>query len=354
MVYYNVERTPKEVCAMKLTLEQIKSACTGAVSVEQEGDGVHFYRFTREQMTLCQPHAHVYARKILAAAGVRLSFRTDSRTLFLRAGVSQGCIRSYFSFDLAVNGEYIDSMDNFSHLEIPELHATLSCAMGEYEKVFDLGPGEKDVCLYFPWSVVSVVQELSVDDGASFVPVLPGKTLLAFGDSITQGFDILRPFHHHVARLARELGAQEFNKAIGGTIAFPEMARMKDEIDPDYILVGYGTNDWGLSDEAFFAQQYRAMLEAICDNYPGVPVFAITPIWRTPIDEIKQMGPFFTMEKNICAIAADFPDVTVISGLGLVPHEARYYADGCLHPNDAGFDHYFQNLWPQIKAALKG
>jgi hypothetical protein len=65
------------------------------------------------------------------------------------------------------------------------------------------------------------------------------------------------------------------------------------------------------------------------------------------------MGAFSNVEKHIRAVGADYPNVTVISGFDLVPHEPRYFGDWCLHPNDAGFDHYFNNLWPQIKAALK-
>ena len=40
---------------MKLTLEQIRTITTGAVEIVQEMDGIHFYRFTREQMTFSQP-----------------------------------------------------------------------------------------------------------------------------------------------------------------------------------------------------------------------------------------------------------------------------------------------------------
>ena len=36
---------------MKLTFEQICSVTTGAVSVEREADGIHFFRFNSEQRT---------------------------------------------------------------------------------------------------------------------------------------------------------------------------------------------------------------------------------------------------------------------------------------------------------------
>jgi len=65
------------------------------------------------------------------------------------------------------------------------------------------------------------------------------------------------------------------------------------------------------------------------------------------------MGPLSTIERNILAISKDFPNVTVIPGIDLVPHDLQYYADAGLHPNDAGYERYFQNLLPKIQAALK-
>ena len=65
------------------------------------------------------------------------------------------------------------------------------------------------------------------------------------------------------------------------------------------------------------------------------------------------MGPLSAIERNILVIAKDFPNVTVIPGMDLVPHDLQYYADAGLHPNDAGYEFYFRNLWPEIEAALK-
>lgn len=338
---------------MNLTFDQVRSVTLGAVQLEQGGDGIRFFRFTPEQMTLVQPGVSQYKEKTLASAGIRLSFRTDSTTLYLRTLLSPGSTRSYFSFDLTVNGIHTDSMDNFTHQPIPEGDPQSPRPLGRYEKTFALGSGEKTVCLYFPWSVSPLLEEVSVDDGSFITPVIPSKKLLVYGDSISQGYDVCRPHCHHIARLARALDAQVFNKAIGGATTHPEMARAKEPFTPDYILVAYGTNDWNRGEEAFFARQYRAMLEAIRDNYPHTPVFAVTPLWRGEWKEMRPFGPFSTVEKDIRAIAADLPDVTVISGIDLVPHRPALFADLRLHPNDAGFEHYANNLWAAIRPLLK-
>ena len=329
---------------MQLTFEQIQSITTGAVSLEQEENGIRFYRFNRKQRTLFQPRVRFLAEKMLSAAGSQFSFRTDSSKLFLRATVSAGSASNHFTFDLFVGGAHIDSLDNFPHSEL-----------GTYEKTFALGSGTKDVCLYFPWSVATVVEELSLDDGASLTPLIPAKKLLVYGDSITHGNTTRYSCNHYIPRLARAMDVQVCNKAIAGTTSFPEMIQTESPYDPDYVLVAYGSNDWDRHEEAFFVEKYREMMQAIAENYPRAQVFVISPIWRADQNtRERRMGPLSAIERNILVIAKDFPNVTVIPGMDLVPHDLQYYADAGLHPNDAGYEFYFQNLLPIIEVALMG
>ena len=226
--------------------------------------------------------------------------------------------------------------------------------MGTYEKSFSLGPGTKDVCLYFPWSVATVVEELSLDNNASLIPMIPEKKLLVYGDSITHGNTTRYSCNHYIPQLARAMNVQVRNKAIAGTTTFPQMAELESPYDPDYVWVAYGSNDWDRHEEAFFAENYRNMMQIIADKYPHAQVLTVSPIWRADQDNRdRRMGPLSTIEKNILEIAADFPNVTVISGIDLVPHDMQYFADSGLHPNDEGYGFYFQNIWPKVKAALK-
>ena len=328
---------------MLLNFEQIRSITTGAVSLEQEENGIRFYRFNREQRTLYQPRVRFLEEKMLSTAGIQFSFRTDSSTLYLRTTVSKGSASNHFSFDLFVNGQYMDSLDNLSDSEL-----------GTYEKTFSLGDGEKTVCLYFPWSVAVVVEALSLEDGASLTPMIPTKKLLIYGDSITHGNTVRYTYNHYIPRLARAMDVQVRNKAIAGTTSFPELVRTESPYEPDYVLVAYGSNDWDRHEEAFFVEKYREMLQLIGENYPKAQVFAISPIWRRDQEtRQRRMGPLSAIEKNILAIAKDLPNVTVIPGIDLVPHDLQYYADAGLHPNDAGYEFYFRNLWAKIEGLLK-
>ena len=84
-------------------------------------------------------------------------------------------------------------------------------------------------------------------------------------------------------------------------------------------------------------------------NYPGSKIFVITPIWRKEITQPNDRWPFERVSGCIENVAGRYDDVTVICGFDLVPHEEKYFGDLRLHPNDKGFDVYYNNLIAQIK-----
>ena len=334
---------------MKLNITQVREIAKGAVRVTEEKDGFHFYRFTKEQEELYNNTNKDFYQKTFATAGIRLTFKTDSRTLFLKTVTSKGSSRTYFSFDIFADGKPVGYLDNFSGVELPEKYPEAKLPQGAFEKTFSLGEGEKTVCVYFPWSVQSVVEEISIDDGAYIEPVKTEKKMLTFGDSITHGYDALRPSMRYAARLADALGAEEVNKAIGGECFFPELAATKEDFQPEYITVAYGTNDWSRKSAEEFRTNCRAFYTALSENYPEAKIYAFTPIWRKDLNVEKKFGKFEDVEKYIRECVEGLKNVMVISGFDLVPEDEMYFADRSLHPNDEGFDFYFKNLYKKLK-----
>ena len=324
---------------MNLNFDQITAITTGAVRVEASNDGIKFHRFTEAQETYYE--GSVFHPKQHATAGVRLCFRTDSTTLGLKVKVEPGSSRNYFAHDVLVNGKLIGYLGNFEEAEMVGNYVGLKAPMGEFHKEFVLGSGEKEVCIYLPWSVSSIVQEFSLDDGAFVEPVKKMGKLIAFGDSITQGYDALHPSNRYIAKLADALDAEEICKAIGGEIYCPELAGLKDASVPDYIMVAYGSNDWNKVSADTFRANCRAFYEALTHNYPNARIFAITPIWRKECAEKRPFGVFEDVEKIIKDVVKDFPTVTCISGRRLVPEDENLYGDLRLHPNDKGFAYYY-------------
>lgn len=337
---------------MELTFDQIKSAATGAVSITQEAGLIRFHRMHPAQRDAATAQNEKFFFRAHSTTGVKLTFRTNSTTLSLDVNASRGTM-SYFAADILVDGKLVGSVDNFSHEEIPVFHAKKVYKLGDYSGRFDLGPGEKTVRIHLSWGPVVSIRSLSLDDGASFSPVIPEKKVLFYGDSITQGMDCLHPSQTYSARISDALGMAEYNKAIAGSFSMPDMAAVREDFTPDLIVVAYGTNDWSLTDTATFRANYRAMHENIRTNYPDTRVFALTPVFRFAMNECRKMGAFCKVAPLIREITADFPNVTVIDCFPFIPRDHLCFGDGILHPNAKGFDYYFKGLWKEMSAALK-
>lgn len=329
---------------MQLTYEQLESVTLGAASTEQAQDGMHFYRFTQEQAAIYHKKRGGFCTNTLATSGIKLSFSTDSTTLKLCIGTKAMNSRNYFSADIFVNGKRIGDMRNFEEDQLPRKYTTHPLPLGDFSESFCLGDGNKDVLIHLPWSVETVLKDLSLDDGASFTPIIPGKKLLCFGDSITQGFDALHPSRRYTARLADYLGMEEYNKAIGGEIFLPEIANTKESFVPDFITVAYGTNDWRHRERDVFENACRLFFENLTRTYPDTPILAIAPLWRKIWEREMPCGPYRSVEDYIQEVTAPMKNVSFVSGFDFIPHEPDYFGDLTLHPNGAGFDRYFEGL----------
>jgi len=333
---------------MKLTLTEFKQITTGAVRIEEGSNGVYFRRFTEEQEELYNITNQSFYMKTFASSGMRLSFKTNSENLFMKFKVFSATTRSYFSVDVFVNDKPIGYIDNFSDVKLDLDYTKQDFPLGEFSKEFDLGKGDKNVRIYLPWSLGIFIEELSIDDGAYIEGVKPEKKVLVFGDSITQGYDALRPSNRYMTKITDRLNLEEFNKAIGGEKYFPKLSKLKDSFAPDYIIVSYGSNDWRRLDEETFKNNCREFYKNLLNNYPDSKLIVITPIWRKDFREEYQFGLFENVEKDIREIVSEFGNIPVISGFDFVPKNEKFFADLRLHPNDEGFCYHTDNLYKEI------
>ncbi|MBR5505247.1 MAG: SGNH/GDSL hydrolase family protein [Clostridia bacterium] len=337
---------------MKLSFDQVKEITTGAVNFQEENTMLLLKRFTQEQEMLYKETNQDFYDKTFYTSGIKFLFKTDSKNLFLKLKTMNCSTRKYFSVDVFVDGNPIGYIDNFSNIELPQDYTQMELPLGDFSKKFQLGEGEKTVCVHLPWSVKTLIEEISIDDNAFIEAVKPKKKLIAYGDSITHGYDALRPSNRYIAKVAELLGAEEFNKAIGGERFFPQLAKLKESFAPDYITVAYGTNDWSNIDEETFKYKCKAFYTNISQSYPDSKIFAITPIWRKDMGEYREFGYFEKVEQGIRKAVTDIENITVISGFDFVPKEEKCYADLRLHPNDDGFACYAENLYREIKTKI--
>lgn len=330
---------------MKLSTEQIKSVTMGAARVKESDGKVEFFRFTEAQEALyLRESPHDFYKKTFTSAGIRLEFETDSSWIDLSMEVGAVSSNGFFGYDIYADGIFVGQLGG-------KLGADpLIQVFGH----FDLGDGKKKVAIYFPWNATSRLVALELEEDATLSPVVKDVHMLIFGDSITQGYTTLEPAKSYASILTDKLNAEARNKGIGGEFFRGELASTKDEdIHPDIITVAYGTNDWSKQTKKDFHASTKAFYENLSAAYPDAKIFAITPIWRTNYeDQTKAVGNFFHVEEYIKEVTAPLPNVTVIPGFDLVPHDITLYWDYYLHPNKEGFVIYAENLYREISKHL--
>ena len=69
---------------MKLGLELIKEIAMGVAVVKQENGNIILNRFNSAQEELYRVRDEAFYKKTFSTAGVRLSFETDIKSLFLK------------------------------------------------------------------------------------------------------------------------------------------------------------------------------------------------------------------------------------------------------------------------------
>ena len=143
---------------MKLTYENIKSAVCGAAKVWEEDGFTHFRRFTEEESECYGRYRQDgYKQRTYNSASIRLAFVTDSARLAFNYRFLTTPCRDLGCFDVVVNGALV----HYTAVEKGVLEGSADIA---------LGSGEKTVEIYFPWSKGMSLADVTLDDGATFVP----------------------------------------------------------------------------------------------------------------------------------------------------------------------------------------
>ena len=319
---------------MILNIEKIREISCGAVRIGEKDGYIEFDRFNSVQYENQKSNEKLLERS-QSCSGVRIAAVTDSENL---------------SFDYKNSPASSDPMGYF---DIYTDGAMIAHVGGENESEgrvkVSLGKGEKKLEIYFPWSKRSSIKDFTLDDNAKIKPLKRRLKLLAYGDSITQGYIAEYPSLTYISRLASMLDADVLNKGIGGDCFSDRIISSPDDFKPDIITVAYGTNDWNSHSAEDTQRNIRRFFSLLRATYPEAKIFAITPIWRSDFDKKTQFPcTADKVEDMIRENIKGIYDIIVFSGWNLVPHLPEFFADKFLHPNDLGFGIYAENLYKKI------
>ena len=326
---------------MILTDEQRMKALHGFVDTEIRDGYRFFYRFTKKQRDYYKET--VFVTKERASSSQYMEFVTDATAVSFAYREEQASSQTFYFFDLYVNGEMAEHKGAESYTTPDEGVCT-----------FDLPAGEKTVRIYFPNLSMTGLGKVELENATVFRTTEKKIQYVAYGDSITQGYTAFSPSLTYVNIVGSHLDADVYNMGIGGEFFQPLMVDEDYPVKGDIVTVAYGTNDWGHIEPEEDAVRRKGFFEALLKTHKGAKIFVLLPIWRGNgrEDDVNGYGKLNDYRAMLREEMKQYPEITVIEGINLVPHHTDFYVADVLHPNALGFTQYGKNVWNELKKHL--
>ncbi len=316
---------------MKLTEKTLMKFARGVIGYTKEKGYILFSRFGKNQVEFMSQDSfdHGWRNWAKFTGGIRLEFKTDSENI---------------SFD------YISSCSH-PRANTVDLYIenTLHCVYKIEENLkgrvhFTLPKGEKTVTIYLPNESIFKIKNFTID--ASYKAVKSTrKTLLAYGDSITQGAGPEIASLSYINILNREYKYDIIDQGIGG-YRFEASHLMKVEgVEPDRIIVALGTNYYEPRKDYDYEKAVSNYFARLNEIYPNVKKLVITPLYRTrDLDEKR----FEWCRGIIKREALKYENTYVADGKDMMPNDPVTLSDG-VHPSTYGSMMIGKNLIKLMK-----
>jgi lysophospholipase L1-like esterase len=202
-------------------------------------------------------------------------------------------------------------------------------------------PGPGPVTVYLPEGMAPRLTGIT-GLGDAIAPGPPQRRLLAYGDSITEGWGASAPGRTWLATAARRLDLEAVNFGYAGSGRGElVVAEAMAAVPADVITVAFGTNCWGMIafSEELLEATVRAFVASVRVGHPHTPIVAVSPIVRPDAENTpNRLGATLAglrgaYERAMLSLGTADAGITLVRGGELV--RADQLADG-IHPDDAG------------------
>lgn len=312
---------------MIISNEKLKTLFKGAVSFEEKDSYLTPMRYSREQIEYMARPEYDWGWRMRAGftGCVRIEMITTATTLSLEYRASHSHTRSN-TVDIYVDNDLVES---YAIRDKLEGKITVSLKTEEKQN------GEKRlVRAYMPCECRFDIKNVEIDATECEPTPKAEKTMLIFGDSITQGAGPALSSYAYANILQRLTGYEIIAQGIGGYRFEPQDLRRVEGVEPDMLLVFLGTNYYEIACEKTgydYKQATEQYFARLTELYNDTPITVITPLYRTNAYEWERFLWCIQTIKNACKPYK----IKVIDGFDLMPSDTKYLADG-VHPNIMG------------------
>lgn len=187
----------------------------------------------------------------------------------------------------------------------------------------------------------------------------PGKTLLAYGSSITHGSNSIDASHAWVSVLAHNLKVDARNLGMSGSCmlepAVAEYIAYEGEAgkwDLATLEIGINVLKW---DAETIISRTENLIRQVAGRNPHKPIFVISPFYNCGDDfneEKRAGGELWRRLVGEIIVKLNYPNVTYINGLDVIGDMSYMSADE-VHPNIYGVQKIADVLTEKIKNTIK-
>ena len=282
-------------------------------------------------------------------AGGRLRFTTDSRRIAVRVKYHGVCKMPHFpltgsaGLDLYADGCYRNTF-------VPP-YEVVDFFQGEV----DLRDSQKrEILIHFPTYSGVESLEIGLEPGSSLEAApeyRPGKPVVIYGSSITQGACASRPGNAYTNELSRVLNCDHVNLGFSGSArAEAPMVEYLCRQEMSVFVMDY---DHNAPNPEFLAKTHAPLYRAFRKAQPNTPIVMVTMPKCFPSEDSRQRQAVIraTYEK---ALAEGDTLVRYVDGTEMMKilGSDGGLVDNC-HPNDLGFLCMTRAIAPMVKELLE-
>jgi hypothetical protein len=302
----------------------------GAVCWLRTADGVAPWRAPVTELNLFPSEMHLAVAK---PAGVRICFRTDSRSIRLAFRIEWSDVQDPNSIDLCCDGVVVAS----------------ERLAGKEGLVFeDLPAGSKAVEIWLSPRARFWLRSLWLDAGATLELLADNRPRwIAYGSSITQSGAAASPTQTWPAIVARARDWNHTNLGYGGQGPLDTKGLgMMRSLPTDYISLCVGANIYGQA--SFSPRSFRpaiiGFVKLLREKHPDVPVTVMSPIWSLERETTPNPVGFTirAMREEIAAAVETLrangdASIFYVNGLDILGQEHESRIPDRLHPDAEGY-----------------
>lgn len=305
----------------------------GHISLEQTADYTRPWRLPFSDHTLYFP-VHVDTGK--TQAGVRLSFHSNTRHI-------AGRLLAFEANQLL--DLYLDGT----------LHSSIDLANATTFAFENLPAGEHLVELWLPQRGDFALQQLELDDNATFTPYHDTRPRwITYGSSITHCRSAASPSETWPAIVARHQGWNHTNLGYGGQCHLdPLVACFMRDTPADCISICAGINIYGQPTltSRTFATTLIGFVQILREKHPTTPILLISPIYSGERETKANPDGWTLQDYRVAVLDAvtrlrEHGDAHIhyLSGLELFDKDLAHFLPDDLHPDAEGTKIMGQNF----------